>query len=250
MNSTQSDLQEVHTATDELPTPAEHTQVALPGPTYSHTHVSYAQPPMTPVRTPGLPMPFVYGHAYPVHPSYLPPVTPVHPAYSYSHAQQSEHSSPHLPPLVPELRDSPGGVFKVNATGQRTSPRKGTHESTKTVVLEQPHVSEADTVKSSEGTKGKGRGRKSKEVKGGSKPTKGKGSKSGANAREAGKSDQEIEVLSEDAKGRAALPALANTNRWTDQEKIDALAYIVDEKRWSNFKINQNTIFNHVREQC
>ena len=92
-----------------------------------------------------------------------------------------------------------------------------------------------------------------KEAKGktpkGKGKAKGKGTKSGPNARPAGKSDDEIKVLSVESKTRAAVPAIPNRANWTDEEKEAALSYIVDERRWPDFKINQATIFNFVRFQ-
>lgn len=194
-------------------------------------------PPVTPARLPGLSIPqhhpIIYGQQHAIHPAFYSPHQPLlttESPYDFS-TPYLGHPSTQVA-QSPALSDSPEGVFKVNTEGHRTSPRKSKNE---------PGVGAVTT--------GKSKAKKSKVVNHETKAVakgKGKGSKSGANAREAGKSDDEIMVLSKDEMAQAALPVTMARAQWTEAEKVDALSYIVDERRWPDFKINQNTIFNHV----
>ena len=193
---------------------------------FEHTQPSY--PPQTPLRTSEVQASHQTHATAQQLPINYTPSTPAHISYD-TPKLSSQFGSPAVPSL-PVLTDSPVGPYKINAAGNRTSPRKNKGES---------NSADTTVVAAEDG---------GKEKKGKGRP-KGKGSKSGPNARGAGKSDDEISVLSKTAKTQATIPKPAARANWTDEEKEIALSYIVDERRWPNFKVNQNVIFTFVSKQ-
>lgn len=83
-------------------------------------------------------------------------------------------------------------------------------------------------------------------AKGKNTAKRGKGSRSGTNARNTGASDGEIEKLPEDVKATAGIKPIGRTT-WDPEDEMAALSYILAPERWPNFKVNQKNIFTHVR---
>lgn len=239
-----------------LPLPSELADNSFLAGNHNYQHIhgqNYAYNthlPTTPTHTPELRHGIlVQNQHYTLH-SYGPLTTPVHPA-PYNNSTPTPACLSLQMPSSPVLFDNPKVNFKTDINGLRTSPRRNKHDSGR-VVDNAEAVSEPldDSTPAGNKTKEKkGKESKPKAAKGTRKQAKGRGSKSGANARDAGKSDEEVKTLSGDAKSRAAIPAPTERARWTDDEKEKALSYIVDDKRWPNFKINQNVIFNYVRSK-
>ncbi len=75
--------------------------------------------------------------------------------------------------------------------------------------------------------------------------SRGKGSKSGANRREQGASDNEIEKLSDEAKASAELKP-AKAKGLTQEEKHAVVAYVTDERRWPGLKVKRGEYWRSV----
>ena len=73
---------------------------------------------------------------------------------------------------------------------------------------------------------------------------KGKGGRSGKNARPPGASDDEIAELSPSEVAQAGIRRVKE--HWKEEDKEILVSYIVDSDRWMNFKVNQSKIFKHV----
>ncbi|KAM5535811.1 hypothetical protein V8D89_010534 [Ganoderma adspersum] len=106
----------------------------------------------------------------------------------------------------------------------------------------------AATTKSSSATSGKrntGRGNTPKKTPPAAAPkASGKGSRAGvANRQEPGVSDDEIELLGEEAKENAGI---LKTTGLMDEEKRTVVKYITDELRWPMWKVKQTTYFDEL----
>lgn len=78
------------------------------------------------------------------------------------------------------------------------------------------------------------------------RPKKGKGSKSGVNARSTGASDDEISKLSEKSKESTKI-TIPKRRRWSDGDKRDLVSCVTDTRFWGKMKLNQSEVMQHVR---
>lgn len=124
-------------------------------------------------------------------------------------------------PLPPGLQQHSEGVFFIDNKGHRTSPRRAER-----------------MVKDRSVSQGAKESKASKTVKPVSDKPKGKGSRSGKNARKAGNSDEEIAILSDNEKKAAQIVVPVTRRRWTEAEKEVIVDFIVKPENWARVTLN------------
>ncbi|CDO68579.1 hypothetical protein BN946_scf184996.g10 [Trametes cinnabarina] len=91
--------------------------------------------------------------------------------------------------------------------------------------------SEIKTKSRGGATRGRGRG--------------GRGSKSGPlNRRSRGASDEEISKLDDEAKAAASIP-----KGLTEEQKLQVVEYVTDERRWPQFRVKQNVYWTELSQE-
>lgn len=125
------------------------------------------------------------------------------------------------------LQQHPNGVYCIDQDGNRTSPRRAGKQAKPPLEKEkvQPKVSKAQKVSKPQVSK-----------------PKGKGSRSGKNARSVGASDEEIGELTKKDKVAAQIVVPGPRRRWSDEEKVVIVDYMVTPENWARAPLNMKEL--------
>ncbi|EJC99239.1 uncharacterized protein FOMMEDRAFT_160832 [Fomitiporia mediterranea MF3/22] len=213
------------------PTPATFASQLL-DPNYMHSGYGYGH---TPQRhsTPG------HAFAHNSQPGYqYAPYTAQF--YQQSPSAMLGHSPANqgTPFQAPQTPSTPN--FLVDNQGHQISPRRAGGHITDRVEDLDSSGDQAEAILAP----GKSKAKEAKKDKTVKKPAgkqkKGQGSKSGVNAREGGKSDEETDSLDLKLKAAANIKTSASSMSeracWTDDDKTALLSYVLDASQWPDFK--------------
>lgn len=189
------------------------------------------------------------------HPQVLQPMSSLaSDAESQSSGLSTHPDTPHQQ-LPTSLREH--GHFFMNSSGQRTSPRKKDKKDTPVV---QANVAQSDTETglpllelSTETTDAGKTPRKVPETKQGARTAQtrgrggGRGSRSGANARKGGGSDEEIKALPDQAKKEAELVLPKKRISWDQDMTMKLVEFLVTPERWEKITLNLRPYCTTVR---
>ncbi|EJD02843.1 uncharacterized protein FOMMEDRAFT_156200 [Fomitiporia mediterranea MF3/22] len=206
---------------------------------------------------------FMYGHGQQrlqtpnqVFPHQSQPTTQLfYPGQFYSHntpVMPNYASTPTNQPSV-RMQETPTQNFLVDSQGHRISPRRAGGRVLDKILDAELSSDEPEVIPAPD-FKGKGKAKQAKKDKGSRKETgkqkkKGQGSKSGVNARQVGKSDDEIEDMDENLKTAADIKTTAERAVWTDDDKKKVVSYCIDSTRWPDFKVKQGQYFQQISQR-